>query len=239
MPCECSTPLTGRVSLSQPCSRQLLLVEVSGRAAVGALVRRCEEEGGYSVQFEALYEGGPNRQYFSPFITRLREQCRVVCLDGESDHRRLRLSRSDDEEAPPVRYMVQHLGEAVEALVEDFVDGRVERGGPHVLDDDGARGELEGGPAEHFRVVVGRRDLLAEPHRLRRVARIVRVVEEARADRLGRGGPAEGRAGESSHFGLGGAAGYGRRVSSELLRSTRRHLGSSKGARPVILSSWR
>ena len=61
---------------------------------------------------EALYEGGPNRQYFSPFVTRLREQCRVVCLDGESDHRRLRLSRSDDEEAPPVRYMVQHLGEA-------------------------------------------------------------------------------------------------------------------------------
>ena len=61
---------------------------------------------------EALYEGGPNRQYFSPFVTRLREQCRVVCLDGEADHRRLRLSRSDDEEAPPVRYMVQHLGEA-------------------------------------------------------------------------------------------------------------------------------
>ena len=25
---------------------------------------------------EALYEGGPNRQYFSPFVTRLREQCR-------------------------------------------------------------------------------------------------------------------------------------------------------------------
>ena len=60
---------------------------------------------------EALYEGGPNRQYFSPFITgSCPEQCRVVCLDGESDHRRLRLSRSDDEEAPPVRYLVQHLG---------------------------------------------------------------------------------------------------------------------------------
>ena len=61
---------------------------------------------------EALYEGGPNRQYFSPFVTRLREQCRVVCLDGESDHRRLRLSRGDEDEAPVVRYLVQHLGEA-------------------------------------------------------------------------------------------------------------------------------
>ena len=61
---------------------------------------------------EALYEGGPNRQYFSPFVTRLREQCRVVCLDGESDHRRLRLSRVDEDEAPVVRYLVQHLGEA-------------------------------------------------------------------------------------------------------------------------------
>ena len=130
----------------------------------------------------------------------------------------------------PTLVFVRFVGEsfeAVEALVEDVVDGRVERGEPHVLDDDGAARELEGGPAEHFRVVVGRRDLLSEPHRFRRIARIVRVIKEGGADRLGCGGPAEGRAGESSHFGLGGAAGYGRRVSSELLRSTRGHLGSS------------
>ena len=60
---------------------------------------------------EDLYEGGPNRQYFSPFISRLRAQCRVVCLDGEADHRRLRLPQ-DSEETPAVRYIVQHLGEA-------------------------------------------------------------------------------------------------------------------------------
>ena len=89
--------------------------------------------------------------------------------------------------------------ETVETLIKDFVDGRVERGEPHVLDDDGAARELERGPAEHFRVVVGRRDLLSEPHRLRRVARVVRVVEEAGADRLRCGGAAEGRALESSH----------------------------------------
>ena len=105
----------------------------------------------------------------------------------------------------PALAFVRFVGEffeAVEALVEDVVDGRVERGEPHVLDDDGAARELERGPAEHFRVVVGRRDLLSEPHRFRRIARVVRVVEEAGADRLGRGGPAEGRAGEWSHLGL-------------------------------------
>ena len=89
--------------------------------------------------------------------------------------------------------------ETIETLIEDFVDGRVERGEPHVLDDDGARGELEGGPAEHFRVVVGRRDLLSEPHRFRRVARIVRVIKEGGADRLGCGGAAKGRSLEGCH----------------------------------------
>ena len=88
--------------------------------------------------------------------------------------------------------------ETIETLIEDFVDGRVERGGPHVLDNHGARGQLEGRAAER-RVAVGRRELLPELHRFRRVARIVRVIEEARAYGLRRGGPAKSRALESRH----------------------------------------
>ena len=88
--------------------------------------------------------------------------------------------------------------ETIEARVEDFINSRVERGEPHVLDDDGARGELEGRAAER-RAAVDRRDLLPELLSLRGVPGVIGVVEEARAYGLGRGGPAEGRSLESRH----------------------------------------
>ena len=61
-----------------------------------------------------LYENGLNREYFLPFVERLKRQCRVVEMSNDTDHRRLRMDASDRGAPQRVRYLVLNVGLAGE-----------------------------------------------------------------------------------------------------------------------------